>query len=139
MKQIIFETCMGEIIVNPKSEKLKQLILGGDKEDWAVGSGQSCLKYQEQGIITQMYIMFSEERLEFYAEYFNNLNYYVHVGSEDYRYTTEVYVGGDPIIVPVTFCLTREEMVEELEAFIMFGKVENRKKWTKIEECGWEY
>ena len=99
MKEIKFGTPMGEIINNPDFEKIERLIMNREIEFWESGSGQSIIEYSDGNLTSTLYICIAED-YGFYVEFCKNNKYYIILKDEDFKDTTEVYIEGEPILVP---------------------------------------
>lgn len=134
----MFGTCLNEEIINQDFKYVKSLIEEKGMDYWGAGSGQSVLKYEDTDIKSTMYIMMAEG-YGFYLEYFNNASYYIPIFGDDYNDVTEIYVGGDPILVPRAFFLDIKNTVTQVKEFFNCGKVANNVKWIKRSEVNWQY
>lgn len=125
---IIYYDTINENIINPTDEFLKDIIFNKSGDYWLEGSGDSCIEIDN---ISERLIFFYNDKYGFFImrhpDYLvtykdkNNKDYFIH------------YIGGEPIKIPITSCLTREEAYTLIKDFIL-GKEFNEDKWIELYE-----
>ena len=139
MKEIKFGTPMGEIINNPDFEKIERLIMNRGIEFWESGSGQSIIEYSDDNLTSTLYICIAED-YGFYLEFCKNNKYYIILKDEDFKDTTEVYIEGEPILVPRSMFIDKKETVEQVRSIFYSGDVDYTTcNWVEKEKVNWEY
>lgn len=134
-----FSPADGDIIANPDLLVLKILFLYVGAEYWNSGSGDSYIQYKDGRKTSRLEILFSED-LGFYLRYktagtdLHSIN-----DDGDYSKVVKVYVGGDPLILPVKFFIDREIALEAVKVFCESGDPTSKVKWLEHNKVEWDW
>ena len=86
-----------------------------------------------------MEIYFSE-KYGFHLRIFpKNGDFFLSFGQGDYKHSVEVYVGGDPWLLPTKYFITNEETLIAVEEFAKTGEITPHVNWGKGSEETWTY
>jgi hypothetical protein len=129
----------GNTLTDPDVAFLKKLVLTGGDDYWNSGAGQGSLKYSGVNEKKELLLTF-HERNGFSLEYIDSRDvYYVSLGCGDFNHSVKVYVGGDPLILPTKFFVSRELACAAVEDFCLTGQPTPKIKWGKRSEQKWDY
>jgi len=139
MKQTkFFSPPYGDVILNPDLLFLEILVLYVNDEYWCSGSGDSYIEYEDEAKTSRIEILFSLE-YGFYLRFQAWQEDYHSLGLGDFTNTVTVYVGGDPLLLPTKFFITREQALLVVKEFCQTGKRINKINWGKDEDINWNY
>jgi hypothetical protein len=129
----------GATIPAPKPEWLRDLVLRAGKEYWNAGAGQAALTWQGGEVRTVLLLTF-EETLGFYLEYVDPRScYYVSVHDDREPRTVTVYVGGNPLLLPSRFFVSRRSAWEAVAHFLRTGEKNDAVRWEERNKQNWDY
>jgi hypothetical protein len=128
----------GDIIANPDILFLRILFLYVDQEYWNSGSGDSYIDYKDEHKSSRLQILFSHE-FGFYLRYQSWGKDLHSLNNGDYSKITEVYVGGNPIVLPVKFFIDRESAFEAVELFCETGEHSPLIEWGADGDIEWDW
>jgi len=128
----------GDVLQNPDVLFLKILIMYVNEEFWCSGSGVTELNYQDQKLKSYLEIYFNVE-FGFYIRYKSWQEDYHSLGLGDLVNIVSVYVGGDPVLLPTKFFVTREEALLVVKEFCQTGKRTDKINWGKDQDINWHY
>jgi hypothetical protein len=129
----------GEIIQNPQLDWLKDLILNKGEDYWNAGAGQASLKRHENGATIEL-LLTLEPSQGFYLEYIDPQNvYYVSLGEGTFDKTVTVYVGGDPVLLPTAFFISRKLALAAVEELCSSGCRTTKITWKQRRDVKWNY
>jgi hypothetical protein len=123
---------------DPPLGVLRQRILHGDDKYWSVGSGEGVIEADVAGQTVTLSLLLKEE-CGFLLQYgaYDSTDDFVTLGPPDYSVTVEVWIGGDPWIVPVAFFVSREKAWEAVQEFCHFGKMPQCVEWGRLADQRW--
>lgn len=129
----------GDEVTNPDKKWLRDLVLNKGEDFWNAGAGQGSLKFSgPDGTVELLLTM--EQSLGFYLEYIDqNSVYYVSLGNGSFEDTVTVYVGGDPLVLPSAFFVSREVAWTAVEEFCNTGQRSDALTWKDRSEVNWHY
>jgi len=129
----------GEFVKNPKLEWLKGLILNKGESYWNAGAGQGSLTRKQNGSNVQLTITLAPDHV-FYLEYIDRDDtYFVSIGEGTFEETITVEVGGDPLLLPTAFLISKELACAAVVEFCKTGQRTKRVKWKKRSSVNWHY
>jgi hypothetical protein len=135
----------GDVIVHPIFNNLKELILNPHENYWSVGSGQGYLTWygQENTPLISLSLTFSEEN-DFWLEYSDKRTQdgsYTSLGNNDFSHenAVEVYICGDPLLLPTSFFITPEQACSGVKDFFKDGRKSDSIIWGIKGDQGWDY
>jgi hypothetical protein len=129
----------GDIIENPDISFLRILILYVGKEYWNSGAGQGYITYVKDNKDQQLLITFDQD-WGFYLEFQSNQeDTQVTLGKGNFENTVSPYIGGNPVLLPTKFFITREKALLAIEKFVKTGDRTNQITWGKESEQNWHY
>ena len=121
MKRIEFTSpADGDVIINPDIAMLRILFLYVGEEFWNSGSGDSCIDFYDAGIENSLEILFSEPE-GFYLRYKAKGQDFHTANQLDFSKVTTIYVGGNPLVLPVKFFVSRDAAFEAVRYFCKSG------------------
>jgi hypothetical protein len=139
MKRIEFTSpADGDMIRNPDMLMLKILFLYVGGEFWNSGSGDSCIDYFDEIKESRLEILFSDPH-GFYLRYQTKGQDFHSLNDGDYSRTTQIYVGGNPLVLPVKFFIDREKAFEVLEYFYKTGDRTQVVAWGEDDDIEWDW
>ncbi len=81
-----------------------------------------------------------EQSLGFYLEYIDQHSvFYVSLGNGNFEDTVTVYVGGEPLVLPLAFFVSREAASAAVEEFCNTGQRSDVLIWKDRNEVNWYY
>jgi hypothetical protein len=135
----------GDVIVHPIFNSLKKLILNPDENYWSVGSGQGYLTWYEQENIPLISLSLTfNEKNGFWLEYRDKRTQdgsYTSLGNNDFSHknAAEVYICGDPLLLPSSFFITSEQACAGVNDFSKDGRKSDSIIWGIKGDQGWDY
>jgi len=121
----------GEFVKNPSLEWLGGLILGSGEDFWSAGAGQASLKRTQDVVVTQLLMTFVPG-IGFYLEFIDqNSQYFVSLGTDTSSETTTVYVGGDPLVIPNSLVVARDQALAAVSEFCATGDRSPKVNWKR--------
>ncbi len=134
-----FSTPDGDFVTNPDREWLRDLILNQGEDYWNAGAGQGSLKYSgPDGTVELLLTM--ERSSGFYLEFIDqNSVYYVSLGNGTFEETVTAFVGGEPLILPCAFFVSREQAWTAVEEVCNTGQRSAALTWKNRSEVNWHY
>ena len=128
----------GDVIINPEISMLKILILYVGGEFWNSGSGDSCIDYYDEVKENRLEILFSEPH-GFYFRYKAKGQDFHTLNEGDHLNVTQIYVGGNPLVLPVKFFIKREKAFEVLNYFCHIGDRTEVVAWREDSKIKWDW
>jgi hypothetical protein len=129
----------GDTLTNPDRDWLKKLVVEPSRNYWNSGAGQASLKWHGDNGATELLLVFDQDH-GFSLEYIDqNKVYYVPLGDGDFDHTVKVYVGGEPVVLPTKFFVSKERTWVAVEQFLKDGNRSNDLNWARRSELKWHY
>ena len=139
MKRIEFTSpADGDIIVDSNLQMLRILFLYVGAEFWNSGSGDSCLDFYDEKKEAALEILFSNPH-GFYLRYKAKGQDFHTSNDSDYSVVTKIYVGGNPLVLPIKFFIDREKAFDAVHYFCQTGDRINTVHWIEDDKIEWDW
>ncbi len=129
----------GEELNNVSIDFLTDKLVNHGAEYWNAGAGQASLKFHlNERSFTELLIILCLDR--FYFEYIDEQSvYYVVLQTMGISEGQIIYVGGDPLRVPMQCTVDRKTSVDLCAHFLKFGSRYEKINWVPRNQIEWEY
>jgi hypothetical protein len=135
---ITFISPCGDDIPRPALAYLEDLVMNLGEEFWCAGCGQGNLIHKGPKGERQIWIMFAKTA-GFYLEYVEESCHFVSIREDRRDQAVDIYVGGDPIKVPIGWFLTREAAWAALGKYCADGERAPEGCFTRRKGLDWNY
>lgn len=136
--QILLGLPNGNDILDPTYEYVENLILNKNLSYWSGGSGQTALRCNYDNFESKLYIM-ADEIYGFYLEYYIGNRKFITSNNDNYSEITEIFIGGEPILVPKAFFLNKFEILKQIKEFFITGEMYTEFNWVDDSTVDWNY
>jgi hypothetical protein len=129
--EIVFTTPMGREQANSSLESLRDLVLGGGDDFWAAGNGQAAVEFKGEEGWSRLLLMGIDAVGFFLVHESKSASHCSRNPSApaDGHNIVEVYVGGEPMEVPLENFLDKEVAWKVLADFVRDGKPSAQVDW----------
>lgn len=125
---------VGDEIVNPTEQFLKEIFFDKKEDYWKCGGGDSCIEVEG---CNERVIFFFDEPYGFfimrYPEYLVMYDKSIEIETIEHK------VGGEPMKVPTCSYVSRERAYEIITSFIYNKKIPEDISWLELYEIDFEY
>lgn len=130
----------GEVVIDPILSELRDLVLNGGEKYWCSGSGEAVLTYWHGQGDRELSMCFDAD-LGYYMKYHPNLGTYIALSDRSWEQTRNVYVGGDPVLIPEAFLVPVASAWRIVEEFCATGEmlVSNACEWKRRRDIDWHF
>ncbi|NJM15276.1 MAG: hypothetical protein HC896_07770 [Bacteroidales bacterium] len=140
MTEILFNSPPdGHVFKNPDLNLFRTLIFHGQSQYWNAGAGQALIELINQGEESLLALTFHQD-MGFQVEVkLGDEPYFVCLGNGDFDNTVTVHVGGEPLLLPTKFFVTKQTTWDIVQYFCETGQRNNDYQWASVEELNWHY
>ena len=139
MKRIEFTSpADGDMIADPGLQMLRILFLYVGPEFWNSGSGDSCIDFYDEKKEAALEILFDNPN-GFYLRYKAKGQDFHSSNDSDFSVVTKIYVGGNPLILPVKFFIDRGKAFDAVHYFCQTGDRINTVPWIEDDKIEWDW
>ena len=125
---------VGDEIVNPTEQFLKEIFFDKKEDYWKSGGGDSCIEVEG---CNERVIFFFDEPYGFFI--MRHPEYLVMYDKSIEIETIEHKVGGEPMKVPTCSYVSRERAYEIISSFICNKKMPEDISWLELYEIDFDY
>lgn len=131
---IIYNGPIGDPIINPTEDFLKDIFFNMSEEYWKKGGGDSCVEVEG---CDESLIFFYDEPYGFFI--MRHPEYLVMFDENIEIKTIKHRVGGEPMQVPTCSYVNREKAYEIVSSFIKLKKIPEFVSWIDLYDINFEY